>query len=93
MVRLLEQKISQLGFETVRFSYLNCLLFPAIAPALLLHRLIYGLQADYPNRILPLPPQIINSVLTWLLRIEAQLMRWTPLPHRETVAGAIEGLV
>jgi ubiquinone/menaquinone biosynthesis C-methylase UbiE len=89
-LRQLERKISQLGFETVRFSYLNCLLFPAIAPALLLHRLIYGLQADDPHRILPLPPRIINSALTWLLRLEAQLMRWIPLPWGISMIGVFK---
>jgi ubiquinone/menaquinone biosynthesis C-methylase UbiE len=90
--RQLEQKINRIGFETVRFSYLNCLLFPAIAPALLLHRLIYGLQADHPHRILPLPPPLINSALTWLLRIEAHLMRWTPLPWGISMIGVFKRL-
>jgi ubiquinone/menaquinone biosynthesis C-methylase UbiE len=89
-LRQLNQQINQLGFVTIRFSHLNFLLFPIIAPMLLFHRFIYGIQSDHPERILPTTPQVINNLLTWFLRVEAKLMGWTALPWSISMIGVFK---
>ena len=79
-LRELNRQINDIGFQTIRFSHLNFLLFPIIAPLLVLHRKIYGIESAHPERILPPIPFPINLILTGLLLCEARLMRWIPLP-------------
>jgi SAM-dependent methyltransferase len=87
-LRALERKLDAAGFETVRFSHLNFILFPILAAMLLFHRTFYGFGSTRDQRILPMPPRAVNSVLTWLLLLEAQLMRWFRLPWGISMIGA-----
>jgi SAM-dependent methyltransferase len=87
-LRSLNRQISEVGFKKIRFSHLNFFLFPIIAPMLLMHRQIYGIKADQAERIMPIPPRPINAVLTWLLLLEAQLIRWIPFPWGISMIGA-----
>ena len=87
-LRLLNRKLNDIGLETIRFSHLNFFLFPTIAPLLLLHRLVYGLESAQPQRILPSLPDFANSLLTRILLFEANLMRWGPLPWGISMIGA-----
>jgi ubiquinone/menaquinone biosynthesis C-methylase UbiE len=89
-LRSLNQRISEVGFEKVRFSHLNFFLFPIIAPMLLLHRQIYGIKSDHAERIMPIPPRAINTILTWLLLLEAKLIRWIPFPWGISMIGAFK---
>jgi len=89
-LRPLRLKINQAGFETVRFTHLNFFLFPIIACMLLLHRQIYGVKFNHPERILPNPPRIINLILTQLLILESKLIRWIPLPWGISMIGAFK---
>ena len=84
----LRGRIEAAGFATVRFSHLNFLLFPLLAPGLLLHRWVVGLESEHPRRILPRPPRAINALLTQILRLEAMLMRKITLPWGISMIGA-----
>ena len=84
----LRARIEAAGFETVRFSHMNFLLFPLLAPALLAHRWVIGLTSDHPQRILPKPPRLVNLALTQILRLEAFLMRRLTLPWGISMIGA-----
>lgn len=55
-LRMLNQQINQIGFQTSRFSHLKSFLFHIIACLLLLHRKIYGIESARPERILPVTP-------------------------------------
>jgi ubiquinone/menaquinone biosynthesis C-methylase UbiE len=91
-LRPLNRKINEIGFETIRFSHLNFFLFPIIAFMLLSHRLIYGIESDHPQRILPNTLPIINFMLTRLLILESKLMRWIRLPWGISMIGAFRKL-
>jgi SAM-dependent methyltransferase len=86
-LRELNRQINEVGFQTIRFSHLNFFLFPIIAPLLVLHRKIYGIESAHPERILPPIPTVINLILTWLLLCEARLMRWVTLPWGISMIG------
>jgi ubiquinone/menaquinone biosynthesis C-methylase UbiE len=86
-LRSLEKQIRQNGFETVRFSHFNFFLFPILAPILMFHRLLYGIDSARPQRILPTPPPLVNTLLTWILLVEAQLIRWIRLPWGISLIG------
>ena len=87
-LRPLRARVETAGFKTVRFSHMNFLLFPLLAPALVAHRWIVGLQSDHPERILPQPPRFVNAMLTGILRIEAVLMRRLTLPWGVSMIGS-----
>jgi SAM-dependent methyltransferase len=87
-LRGFREQMRRAGFEPVRFSHMNFLLFPALAPALLLHRRIFGLKSDRPQRILPRPPRIINAALTAILRLEARLIARVTLPWGVSLVGS-----
>jgi ubiquinone/menaquinone biosynthesis C-methylase UbiE len=86
----LNRKINGIGFETLRFSHLNFFLFPAIASMLLVHRLVYGVTSDHPNRLIPNTAQSINTVLTWILLLESKLMRWIYFPWGISMIGVFK---
>ena len=89
-LRELNRQINEVGFQTIRFSHLNFFLFPIIAPLLVLHRKIYGIESAHPERILPSMPSVINLILTWLLLCEARLMRWVTLPWGISMIGVFK---
>jgi len=86
-LRGFRDQMRRAGFQSVRFSHMNFLLFPALAPALLLHRLFVGLRSDHPERILPKPPRIVNAALTAILRLEARLISRVTLPWGVSLIG------
>ena len=86
-LRGFREQMRRAGFESVRFSHMNFLLFPALAPALLLHRLFVGLRSAHPQRILPKPPRLVNAALTAVLRIEAILISRVTLPWGVSLIG------
>jgi ubiquinone/menaquinone biosynthesis C-methylase UbiE len=86
-LRPFNRKINVIGLETIRFSHLNFFLFPLIAPMLILHRWIYGVESEHPQRILPNIPRSINAILTQFLIFEAKLMRWIRLPWGISMIG------
>lgn len=77
------------GFATERLSHFNSILFPGIAPILVAHRLIYGLDSPEPQRILPEPPRLINSLLSRVLSVEAELVKHTSLPFGVSMVGRL----
>jgi len=56
---------------------------------LLLHREIYSIKADHAERIMPIPPRAITTILTWLL-LEARLIRWIPFPWGISMIGTFK---
>jgi len=86
-LRALNKKLNSIGFETIRFSHFNFLLFPAIAVMLLSHRLFYGVESERPMRILPILPKIINRILTKVLLCESMLMGWIRIPWGISMIG------
>jgi ubiquinone/menaquinone biosynthesis C-methylase UbiE len=89
-LRQFNRKMNDIGFATIRLSHINFLLFPAIAPMLLLHRLIYGITSDHPERILPKTSRTVNLILTSFLRLESTLMRCVRLPWGISMMGAFK---
>ncbi|MCP4249909.1 MAG: class I SAM-dependent methyltransferase [bacterium] len=87
-LRSLNQRINAIGFATLRFSHLNFFTFPALAPALLVHRLCYGTKPEHTQRLLPIPPRPINAILSKILKTEARLMRRIRLPWGISMIGA-----
>jgi len=92
-LRSLERKIRSAGFESVRFSHLNFFLFPVLGPALLVHRAVFGIRSDHPDRIMPRPPEAVNRLLTAILRLEGRLMRRMRLPWGVSMIGAFRKAV
>lgn len=84
----INRRMQKTGFTTLRFSHLNFLAFPALAPMLLLHRLIHGTSPKHTQRLMPIPPRWLNKLLTGLLRFEANLMRRIRLPWGISMIGA-----
>ena len=91
-LRPLNRKINAHGFDTIRFSHLNFFLFPILAAMLLLHRQIFKSELNDPQRILPMPPRIVNGALTKLLLLESRLMRWLSFPWGISMIGAFKKL-
>jgi hypothetical protein len=89
-LRQFNRKTSDLGFDTVCLTHMNFFLFPAIASMLLLHRMIYGITSDHPERILPHTSHTVNTILTSILRLESKLMRWIRLPWGISMMGAFK---
>jgi SAM-dependent methyltransferase len=87
-LRDFNRKMSDAGFTVIRSSHVNFVLFPALAVMLMGHRLLYGLKAAQPERILPVPPKPINAALTAILRFEARLIRRLCLPWGVSMVGA-----
>jgi ubiquinone/menaquinone biosynthesis C-methylase UbiE len=79
---------AEAGFEEIRASHINFLLFPALAPALIGHRLMRGLDQATPRRLLPEPPAIVNAALTRILAGEGKLIRRLSLPWGVSMVGA-----
>ncbi|MDQ6891551.1 MAG: class I SAM-dependent methyltransferase [Acidobacteriota bacterium] len=84
----LRDQMRRAGFEAVRLSHMNFLLFPALAPALLIHRRIFGLRSERARRILPRPPRLVNALLTAVLRLESRLIRRMALPWGVSLIGS-----
>ena len=89
-LRVLEKEIHKHGFSTLRFSHFNFILFPALAAMLIGHRLIKGLNSPKPERILPMPPAAINRLLTLVLMLEANLIKWFRLPWGVSMIGVFQ---
>jgi ubiquinone/menaquinone biosynthesis C-methylase UbiE len=89
-LRVLEKEIHQHGFSTLRLSHFNFILFPALAAILLGHRFIKGLSSPKPERILPMPPAAINRLLTLVLILEANLIKWFRLPWGVSMIGVFQ---
>lgn len=70
----LREMAQEAGLQIVRLGYWNSTLFPALA----LFRL--ATRNRPPTSDVSLPPAPINALLTSLLRCEAWLFRWLPLP-------------
>jgi ubiquinone/menaquinone biosynthesis C-methylase UbiE len=87
-LRALEREIHKHGFSTLRFSHFNFILFPALAGMLIGHRLIKGLNSPTPERILPMPPALVNWLLTVILALEAKLIKRLRLPWGISMIGA-----
>jgi ubiquinone/menaquinone biosynthesis C-methylase UbiE len=86
-LRDLEKEVHKHGFSTIRFSHFNFLLFPALAAMLIGHRLIKGLNSPKPERFLPMPPAAVNRLLTLVLVLEANLIKWLRLPWGVSMIG------
>lgn len=89
-LRALEKEIHKRGFSTLRFSHFNFVLFPALAAMLIGHRLIKGLNSPKPERILPMPSTAINRLLTHVLTLEANLIKWVRLPWGVSMIGVFQ---
>jgi SAM-dependent methyltransferase len=83
----LEARLAENGFRTLRVSYSNFFVFPLAALLILLRRGRAEPQLASPHfdeeayqvEMEPASP-LVNRVLTWVGRLEARLLRLTPLP-------------
>ena len=71
------QCLEEAGFEPLRITYLNTLLFP---PIVLLRQLQNALAPDRAVSDVRPTPEPLNTLLLSLLRIEKHLLRFTDLP-------------
>ena len=71
------QCLEEAGFEPLRITYLNTLLFP---PIVLLRQLQNALAPDRAVSDVRPTPEPLNAVLLSALRIEKKLLRFTDLP-------------
>ena len=73
--------ISASGLAVRRISYVNCVLFPAVAAARVGKRLLRMLQAPRPPRpeVYDLPPWL-NRTLTGCLALERRALRRLDMP-------------
>ena len=86
-LRELNSKMQKFKFQKIRFSHLNFILFPLLALILLGHRMLYGIANKNPQRILPMPPLIVNFILKQIILIEAFLMKYVSLPWGISMIG------
>lgn len=73
----LRSAIERAGLRTVRLSYFNSLLFPAVAAGKLAARMLGRGRA---RTGLALPPAALNALLASLFAAERHLLSWTTLP-------------
>lgn len=79
----LESKLKQVGFQVVKVSYSNALLFPAIFAFRMWKRLSRPSPKDYSD-LKPLNPYL-NKALLAVYHLEASLVRKTRLPVGSSV--------
>jgi ubiquinone/menaquinone biosynthesis C-methylase UbiE len=83
----IKNKFEDKNLVTIKLSHMNFFLFPAIAVTLKLNDLFRKKDAD-PERIMPIPPAFINSLLTFILTIETFLMTFMRLPWGVSMIGS-----
>lgn len=77
--RTVVQHVVRAGMRIEHISYVNALLFaPAALMRLLKRRKIWHKTAGLRSDLVPLPPSV-NSLLTQVMRVEAELLRMTGL--------------
>jgi SAM-dependent methyltransferase len=79
----LRRLLDAAGFHVVAMSYTNATLLPLVAVVRAIQRAGGLATADTDasaTREITMPPAPINAALTGLLRMEALLVRWVPLP-------------
>jgi SAM-dependent methyltransferase len=80
----LKQKFSDAGFEIVRSSYINFLLFPLILPAVLWKKFREAIKppAEEETRFNTdvYLPGILNSLFSWLFSAERYILRYISVP-------------
>lgn len=79
--RELKAKIAAVGFEALKVSYVNAILFPAILGVRLVQRLV-GWEPNEKDRTPDIfrVPVIINRLLTLLLVLEGPVLKYTRFP-------------
>ena len=77
--------LEEAGFEPLRITYLNTLLFP---PIVLLRQLQNALAPTRAVSDVRPTPEPLNTLLLSLLRIEKQLLRFTDLPFGVSLFAA-----
>jgi len=84
----LVQKLRSRGFEPVKATYVNALLFPAILPAVLFLKLrqIIAPPRSPETNLSYLPPRWINAVLARIFGLEAPLLRTMNFPAGHSIA-------
>lgn len=82
--RRLHDLVTANGLEVVRSGFYNTLLMPAVVAGRLLERL------RPPQRIdaLSLPPRPLNALLSWCMRLEGVVARWSLFPFGTSVVVA-----
>lgn len=89
--RELVDKLSRAGLRPLRLTYANTLLFPPVWVLRRYQAWRRGASRDHPptSDVHPLPGPL-NGVLTGLLRLESQLLRWGDLPFGISLACICE---
>ena len=80
----LAQALSDAGFEVKLLSYFNTLLFPLIAAARIVGKLVGKEAADDS-----LPSAPVNTVLRWIFGLEAALIGRIPMPFGVSLIAVV----
>jgi len=81
---LLRARLERGGFQVLRVTYTNAVLFPLVAVARAWQRL-RGLRQDTTRGDFAVPPAPINAALAGLLAIEATALEWVNMPVGSSV--------
>jgi SAM-dependent methyltransferase len=76
--RGLKEQLRRAGFENIRCSYFNTLLFPAVAAVILAKRLLFPREM-YRSNVTTLP-RWQNKLLYRVFAVEGRLLRWISFP-------------
>jgi len=76
--RLKKQLVEQ-GFYIKKMSFANSLLFPLVAPYRLATNWL-PTDNNCPRSDVFMPPQLVNNVLAWLMKLESRLIPYFNLP-------------
>jgi SAM-dependent methyltransferase len=78
--RRLRGILTRAGFSVARLTYTNAFLFPLMLAVRTGQRLTGLATPEEAGTDVVLPPMPINTVLTWLVRLEASALRITDMP-------------
>ena len=78
--RRLRRLLGDAGFRVTRLTYSNAFLFPLMLTVRTGQRLMGLATPEEAGTDVVMPPATVNSVLTWLLRAEARVLRVVDMP-------------
>jgi SAM-dependent methyltransferase len=82
-MRELRQKVEAAGFEILRLSHWNVILFPVVVAVRLSSKYQHRDEEARSDITIPLAP--INRLLTFIVKVESRLMDWITIPFGSSV--------
>lgn len=78
--RRLRAVLARQGFEVVRLTYTNFVLFPLMLAVRTAQRAMGLTTPEEAGTDIGVPPSAVNETLSAMLRLEAGVLRWTDMP-------------